>query len=285
MTQFDAQPESLPLGRTTRFVDSYDAGLLFPIARAVQRAPRGLTHALPFMGADLWTAYELSWLNARGKPQVALAQLTVPCESPQLFESKSLKRYLGSFSNTRFTDALEVQQRLRSDLTEIVWRGAVVQSSVGVTLLGVEHFDQQPIHELDGLNLDRLDLDCEVFTPAPELLTSATDEAPVSEVLTSQLFKSNCPVTGQPDWASVRISYFGPQIDQAGLLRYLVSFRQHAGFHEDCVERIFLDIRERCKTHKLSVYARFTRRGGVDINPFRASFPAALPANVRTARQ
>ena len=274
-----------PLGQSTVYADQYNAGLLFPIPRAAQRDKLGLGQGLPFLGADLWTAFELSWLNARGKPQLALVHITVPCESVNIIESKSLKLYLGSFSNTRFADASEVQARLRADLTEAAWRGAVVQSSVGVKLVAAELFDQEPIHELDGLSLDRLDLDCEHYTPAPELLTSAIHETPVSEVLTSNLLKSNCPVTGQPDWGSVQISYFGPQIDQAGLLRYIVSFRNHNGFHEDCVERMFMDIQSRCKPHKLSVYARYTRRGGLDINPFRSSFPQALPRNVRTARQ
>jgi 7-cyano-7-deazaguanine reductase len=161
----------------------------------------------------------------------------------------------------------------------------VVQSSVGVKLVAAEWFDREPIEELDGLSLDRLDLDCDRYSPAPELLSAATDEAPVSEVLTSNLLRSNCPVTRQPDWGSVQISYFGPQIDQAGLLRYLISFRKHNGFHEDCVERMFMDLQARCQPHKLSVYARYTRRGGLDINPFRTSYPQALPANRRTARQ
>ena len=274
-----------PLGQPTVYADQYDASLLFPIARAPQRLALGLTDTLPFLGADLWTAFELSWLNARGKPQVALAHITVPCESVNIVESKSLKLYLGSFSNTRFADAAEVLAHLRADLTEAAWRGAVVQSSVGVKLIAADVFDREPLFEHDGLNLDRLDLDCDQYQPAPELLTAATDEAPVSEVLSSNLLKSNCPVTGQPDWASVQISYFGPQIDQAGLLRYIVSFRNHQGFHEDCVERMFMDIQARCQTHKLAVYARYTRRGGLDINPFRSSFPQALPPNVRTARQ
>jgi len=274
-----------PLGQVTQYADQYDASLLFPIPRAAQRDKLGISQRLPFLGADLWTAFELSWLNTRGKPQLALLHITVPCESTNIIESKSLKLYLGSFSNTRFADATEVQARLRADLNEAAWRGAVVLSSVGVKLIAPELFDQEPIHELDGLSLDRLDLDCEQYTPAPELLRSATDEAPVSEVLTSNLLKSNCPVTGQPDWGSLQISYFGPQIDQAGLLHYIVSFRNHNGFHEDCVERIFMDIQARCLPHKLSVYARYTRRGGLDINPFRSSFPQALPRNVRTARQ
>ena len=274
-----------PLGKPAFYADQYDASLLFPIARAPQRAELGLGTSLPFLGADLWTAFELSWLNARGKPQVALAHITVPCESVNLIESKSLKLYLGSFNNTRFTDAAEVLARLRADLTEAAWRGAVVQSSVGVKLVAAEWFDREPIEELDGLSLDRLDLDCDRYTPAPDLLSSATLEAPVSEVLTSNLLRSNCPVTGQPDWGSVQISYFGPQIDQAGLLRYIISFRNHQGFHEHCVERMFMDIQARCQPHKLSVYARYTRRGGLDINPFRTSYPQALPPNRRNARQ
>ncbi|MDD2918937.1 NADPH-dependent 7-cyano-7-deazaguanine reductase QueF [Rhodoferax sp.] len=278
-------PNHSPLGHACAYADQHDASILFPIARAPQRADLGIGATLPFLGADLWTAYELSWLNARGKPQVALAHLTVPCESVNLIESKSLKLYLGSFNNTRFADATEVAVRLRTDLTEAAWRGGVVQSSVGVNLVTADVFDREPIYELDGLSLDRLDLDCDRYTPAPELLSSVIDEAPVSEVLTSNLLRSNCPVTGQPDWGSVQISYFGPQIDQAGLLRYLISFRNHQGFHEDCVERMFMDIMARCRPHKLSVYARYTRRGGLDINPFRTSHPQALPPNHRNARQ
>jgi 7-cyano-7-deazaguanine reductase len=278
-------PESSPLGKSTVYAQQYDAALLFPIARAPQRDKLGLSARLPFLGADLWTAFELSWLNARGKPEVALAHITVPCESINIIESKSLKLYLGSFNHTRFADAAEVQARLRTDLTDAAWRGGVVQSSVGVKLVAAELFDREPIYEFDGLSLDRMDLDCDRYTPAPELLSAQTDEAPVSEVLTSNLLRSNCPVTGQPDWGSVQISYFGPQIEQAGLLRYIVSFRNHNGFHEDCVERMFMDITARCQPHKLAVYARYTRRGGLDINPFRSSFPQALPANVRQARQ
>lgn len=278
-------PHQSPLGQTTAYPDHLDASVLFPIARAPERTALGIGNTLPFLGADLWTAFELSWLNARGKPQVALAHVTVPCESVNLIESKSFKLYLGSFNHTRFADAAEVAARLRTDLTEVAWRGAVVQSSVGVKLVAAELFDREPIHELDGLSLDRLDLDCDCYQPAPELLSAAFHEEPVEEVLTSNLLRSNCPVTGQPDWGSVRISYFGPQIDQAGLLRYIVSFRHHNGFHEDCVERMFMNITQRCKPHKLSVYARYTRRGGLDINPFRTSWPQALPSNVRNARQ
>ncbi|MBO9677683.1 MAG: NADPH-dependent 7-cyano-7-deazaguanine reductase QueF [Acidovorax sp.] len=278
-------PDQSQLGKASAYVDQYDASLLFPIPRAGKRAEIGIAGAPPFFGADLWTAFELSWLNLRGKPQVAIAHITVPCETPNIIESKSFKLYLNSFNNTRFADAAEVQARLRADLSEAVWRGAAATATVGVKMLSPEQFDSEPVHELSGLNLDRLDVECTQYQPAPELLTAAFDEAPVTETLTSHLLKSNCLVTGQPDWGSVQISYSGPQIDQAGLLQYLVSFRNHNEFHEQCVERIFMDITARCRPIKLTVYARYTRRGGLDINPMRTSHPLALPHNVRTARQ
>ena len=273
------------LGKASPYADQYTPALLFPIPRAAKRQELGLGEALPFLGADMWTAFELSWLGPRGKPQLALAHITVPCESTHIIESKSLKLYLNSFNNTVFADAAAVLAHLRADLNEAAWRGAVVQSSVAVRLLDPELFDREPVHELDGLSLDRLDVACRQYTPAPELLRAAADEPPVTEVLTSRLLKSNCLVTGQPDWGSVQISYSGAAIDQEGLLQYLVSFRNHHEFHEQCVERIFMDIWQRCQPHKLAVYARYTRRGGLDINPFRTSYAQALPANVRTARQ
>ena len=278
-------PEQSQLGKSSTYVDQYDAALLFPIARRPKRDEIGLTGTLPFFGADLWTAYELSWLNPRGKPQLALARITVPAESTHIVESKSVKLYLNSFNNSVFADASAVQTRLREDLSAAVWQGGAVMSSVGVQLVLPQDFDKEPVHELDGLNLDRLDLECAHYQPAPELLAAQFNEAPVTETLTSQLLKSNCLVTGQPDWGSVRISYTGPQIDQAGLLQYIVSFRNHNEFHEQCVERIFMDIWRACKPSKLEVYARYTRRGGVDINPWRTSHPMAAPLNIRTARQ
>ena len=279
------QPEHSQLGKASAYVEQYDASLLFPIPRAPKREEIGITGAPVFFGADLWTAYELSWLNLRGKPQVALAHITVPCESTHIVESKSFKLYLNSFNNTKFTDADEVRARIRADISAALWAGGPVLSSAGVKLIAPELFDQQPIHELDGLNLDRLDVECTRYTPAPELLTAAFEEQPVSEVLVSNLLKSNCLVTGQPDWGSVQIRYTGPQIDQEGLLQYLVSFRNHNEFHEQCVERIFMDVWTRCRPTRLTVYARYTRRGGLDISPFRTSHPQAVPANVRTARQ
>ncbi|MEY4757605.1 MAG: queuine synthase [Pseudomonadota bacterium] len=282
-------PEQSQLGKSSSYVDQYDASLLFPIGRAQKRTEIGILGAAPFFGADLWTAFELSWLNLRGKPQVALAHITIPSESPNIIESKSFKLYLNSFNNTRFASADEVQARLRADIAEAVWRGAFspgsTPPSVGLNLVDASLFDREPVHEMDGLSLDRLDIDCTRYTPAPDLLNVTPNEAPVSEVLTSNLLKSNCLVTGQPDWGSVQISYTGDQIEQGGLLQYLVSFRNHNEFHEQCVERIFMDIWTRCKPLKLSVYARYTRRGGLDINPFRTSYPQPLPRNVRHARQ
>ena len=282
-------PQNSQLGKASAYIDQYDASLLYPIARAGKREELGITGVTPFFGADMWTAFELSWLNLRGKPQVALAHITVPCESPNIIESKSFKLYLNSFNNTRFADVDEVKARLRRDLSEAVWRDGSVSDaaprSIGVKIMLPEMFDREPVYELDGLSVDRLDVECTRYTPAPDLLRAAHDEPPVTEVLTSNLLKSNCLVTGQPDWGSVQISYSGAPIDQEGLLQYLVSFRNHNEFHEQCVERIFMDVWRQCQPGRLAVYARYTRRGGLDINPFRTSYPQALPPNVRTARQ
>ena len=282
----DNTPEQSQLGRSSSYADRYDPTLLFPIARATQRQAMGIADdALPFFGADLWTAFELSWLNPRGKPQVAIAHITVPCETPHIIESKSFKLYLNSFNNSVFADLDAVRDTLRADLSEAAWRGSGRSGGIGVKLLTPELFDREPVHELDGLDLDRLDIECTHYQPAPELLTSDATQPAVTETLTSRLLKSNCLVTGQPDWGSVQIRYSGPAIDQAGLLAYIVSFRNHNEFHEPCAERMFRDIWARCRPTKLAVYARYTRRGGLDINPFRTSWPQTLPLNARTARQ
>ncbi|MEN9886228.1 MAG: 7-cyano-7-deazaguanine reductase [Pseudomonadota bacterium] len=276
---------SSPLGRASAYPDTYDPTQLYPIERAPKREEIGITGTPRFLGCDLWTAYELSWLNARGKPQVAMAHISVPCESTHLVESKSLKLYLNSFNNSRFADVQEVQQAIERDVSQALWLGATVRSRASVHMVLPEHFDQQTIEELSGLSLDRLDIECDRYTPAPELLTATRNEQPVTETLTSQLLKSNCLVTGQPDWASIQISYSGPQIDQEGLLRYLISFRNHNEFHEQCVERIYMDIWHRCKPTHLTVYARYTRRGGLDISPYRTSHPGPVPRQIRSARQ
>lgn len=271
--------QGAPLGQPSAYVDRYDPGLLFALPRAPKRAELGITSSPPFFGADVWTAYELGWLNPRGKPQIALAHITVPCESPNMVESKSLKLYCNSLNNSAFDSAAAVQALLRADL------GAAAGAAVGVRLIEPAAFARERIADLEGLCLDRLDIECSRYTPAPELLQTAASEAPVNEVLVSHLLKSNCLVTGQPDWGSVQITYSGAPINQAGLLQYLVSFRNHHEFHEQCAERIFMDIWQLCQPSRLTVHARYTRRGGLDINPFRTSHPQALPANLRLARQ
>ena len=271
-----------PLGKTSAYRTDYAPELLFPIPRQGKRDEIGLAagSTLPFFGVDIWNAYEISWLNQRGKPQVAIARITVPADSPNIVESKSFKLYLNSFNQTRLDSVVALKTLLQQDLSKAV--GATVH----ITLTQPEEFGMLSMGELDGLLLDRLDIEVEHYRPQPEILTAAQAEEPVEEKLVSHLLKSNCLVTGQPDWASVQIHYTGPQIDQESLLKYLIGFREHNEFHEQCVERIFMDILRQCQPQQLSVYARYTRRGGLDINPWRSNFSTAQkPPNLRGARQ
>ena len=280
MTTADLCSEELrdaPLGHPTGHPDQYAPTLLFAVPRAPQRAALGVGARLPFTGVDLWTAYELTWLDAKGKPDVALATLEVPIDSPSLIESKSMKLYLGSFAQTRYAGMTDVAAAIERDLS----RAAGAQ--VGVALRGPSAFGVQSIRELAGESLDNLPIACDTYDVAPDFLGTRGDV--VAETLTTRLFRSVCPVTAQPDIASVQLAYRGPRIEREGLLRYLVSYRCHAGFHEHCVERIFIDVASRCRCEQLTVLARFTRRGGLDINPFRTNAGAASPDNVRTARQ
>ncbi|OAJ54641.1 NADPH-dependent 7-cyano-7-deazaguanine reductase QueF [Paraburkholderia ginsengiterrae] len=272
-------PEQSPLGKPSAYTEQYDASLLFPIARKNAREAIGIGAQLPFFGTDIWNAYELSWLNTRGKPQIAVATFFVPADSPNIVESKSFKLYLGSFAQTAFDSIETVRDTIKRDVS------ASCGASVSVHLAAPNEFGKLQMDEFEGMSLDRLDLDAEVYQPDASLLKAALDEAPVEETLFSNLLKSNCPVTGQPDWGSVQIHYVGPQIDHAGLLRYIISYRSHTGFHEQCVERIFIDILKACKPVKLAVYARYTRRGGLDINPFRTNYNLPMPDNMRLARQ
>lgn len=274
-------PEHSPLGKPAAYKTEYDASLLFPIPRLAKREELGLHEgvALPFFGVDMWNAYELSWLNMKGKPQIALATCIVPADTPNIIESKSFKLYLNSFNQTRVASPEAVQQLLHHDLSE------ACGGSVQVRLTLPDQFGTLKLRELDGLLLDRLDIDTDIYTPAPELLSADHEETIVEEVLVSHLLKSNCLVTGQPDWGSVQIRYVGAPINQEGLLKYLISFRNHNEFHEQCVERIFMDLQRQCKPVKLAVYARYTRRGGLDINPFRTNFNTPWPDNARSARQ
>ena len=272
-------PESSTLGHSVAYPSHYDASLLFPIPRAAARARLGLDDALPFVGVDVWNAYELSWLDPRGKPQVALAEIRVPAASPNLVESKSFKLYLNSFAQARVASTDALRATLISDLS------AAAGAPVSVSLIAPTSPQAFPVSVLPGELIDSVAIAIEHYgPPAPELLKADAQES-VDETLVSHLFRSNCPVTAQPDWASLQIAYAGPRIDRAALLRYLVSFRTHTDFHEACVERIFLDLKERCAPSKLAVYARFTRRGGLDINPFRALPGASMPDNLRLSRQ
>jgi 7-cyano-7-deazaguanine reductase len=278
MTSFPT-PHGSPLGQPAAYISQYDPSLLFPIARQTKRDELGLGGTLPFFGLDLWNAYEVSWLNLRGKPQLAIAQITVPADSPNIIESKSFKLYLNSFNQTRLAGTEAMLELLRADLS--AGFGAPVQ----IELTLPAQFANLKMGELDGLLLDRLDIDVDSYQPDAALLRSEAGP-PIEQTLLSHLLKSNCLVTGQPDWGSVQIHYVGAPIEQEGLLRYLIGFREHNEFHEQCVERIFVDILRQCKPLKLSVYARYTRRGGLDINPWRSNFSSNLrPSNRRNARQ
>ena len=266
-----------PLGRATTYAERYDADLLFAVERAPQRALLELGADLPFRGVDVWTAYEASWLDAHGKPQIAIVTFEVPAESPRLVESKSVKLYMTSMNQTRFASASEVGLTIARDLSN------ATGATVTVTLTLPQDFATLRHAELAGDCLDELPLAAERYELSPESL--ATAGPVVDESLYSRLFRSVCPVTGQPDYASVQLIYRGVRIDRLGLLGYLVSFRRHPGFHEHCVERIFADVWRRCRPEALSVHARFTRRGGIDINPFRTSGDEPPPPNARTARQ
>ena len=271
-------PQTSSLGRAVAAPTRYAPELLFAIARAGQRAALGIGSALPFHGVDIWNAYELSWLDLRGKPCVALATLRVPAGSPQLIESKSLKLYLGSFGFERI-ERDDLGARIEADLSGAAGAPVTVALSDPGALT-----EALALAELAGESLDALELEIDHYGPPRDDFLTADAQVTVTETLTSALFKSNCPVTGQPDWASVQVRYRGPRIDHAGLLRYLVSYRDHSDFHEACVERIFVDLLARCAPVELSVYARYTRRGGLDINPYRSTGSEA-PANPRGSRQ
>lgn len=271
-------PEHSPLGKATAYADRYDPSLLFPIPREQKRVEIGVHEPLPFFGVDIWNAYELSWLDLRGKPQVALAEFRVPADSPNIIESKSFKLYLNGFSQECIEPAA-LHETLVRDLSEAA--GAAV-----TVALRAPSAREHAIEELAGELLDGQPLDIDDYGPPKAAYLSANHgAAPVEQTLLSHLLRSNCPVTGQPDWGSVQIACRGAPIDRAGLLRYLVSFRNHNEFHEQCVERIFMDVMARCAPEQLSVYARYTRRGGLDINPFRSTDPQAAPRNARSARQ
>ncbi len=274
MTDRPDEPSASLLGRATPYPRRYDPDLLHPIARATGRAALPPSALQALQGTDFWTAFELSWLGPRGMPRVAVAEIAIPCASPNIVESKSLKLYLNSFNASRFADADAVRARIAADLSQAA--GAPVAMAFGLP----------PFGQADAAAcIDDIGIDIASHGPPEASLLVADPDRVVEETLASALLKSNCPVTGQPDWADLAIRYRGPRIDRAGLLRYVVGFRDHAEFHEQCVERIFVDVLARCAPEWLSVEARYTRRGGLDINPWRASAGIDPPVALRALRQ
>ena len=275
----DKSLNALKLGQQTKYAEKYDRTLLQPVPRRLNRDQLNITATQPFkIGADIWTAYEMSWLNPKGVPQVAIADVSIDFRSENLIESKSFKLYLNSFNQTTFADFADVQQTLQRDLQDCA------QGEVKVRLNSLADYTAQPIVALSGDCIDAQDIEVRDYAFNATLLNHCTGDHLVEETLVSHLLKSNCLITQQPDWGSLQIHYVGKQINREQLLRYIISFRQHNEFHEQCVERIFCDLMQYAKPEKLTVYARYTRRGGLDINPYRSNFEP-LPQNVRLARQ
>lgn len=281
MTKYTNADElkSLTLGQKTEYKHNYEPELLQAVPRSLNRDDLNLGDELPFVGCDVWTLYELSWLNQNGLPQVAVGDVTLPATSPNLVESKSFKLYLNSFNQTKFASWDDVTRTLIKDLS------ACAGGEVTVEIHPVQTYSQQPIVDMTGECIDNQDIVIENYEFDAEYLQSSTSEELVEETLHSHLLKSNCLITNQPDWGSVEVSYVGNKIDREKLLRYLISFRQHNEFHEQCVERIYTDIMKFCKPSSLTVFARYTRRGGLDINPFRSSHIEKPAHNLRLARQ
>ncbi len=274
-------PDDLPLGRETDYPETYDSDLLRSIPRADARRDAGIQEPLPFDGVDIWNAYEISWLDQGGKPTAYVGELSFPATSTNIVESKSLKLYLNSLNHERHAAADDVAEVIRRDLVP------VIEANVTVTLTSVVNTQGWPLHALPGECIDDLEVDLSLAgaDPDPDLLEGSIDEAnQVEETLHSHLLRSNCPITNQPDWASVLIRYRGPKINRQNLLSYLISYRHHQAFHEACVERMFMDIRRNCRPAGLTVHARYTRRGGLDINPFRSDFETGIE-NLRLWRQ
>ncbi|OCR23679.1 NADPH-dependent 7-cyano-7-deazaguanine reductase [Pseudomonas syringae] len=271
--------EHSPLGKSSEYIATYTPSLLFPIPRAAKWAELGLTaQTLPYQGVDFWNCFELSWLLPSGKPVVAIAEFSIPASSPNIIESKSFKLYLNSLNQTPFADRAELVATLKKDLS------AAAGKPVGVRIRSLADIEAEGVAALPGVCIDDLDVTIHSYDrPQPELLR-CDDSRVVEEAVHSHLLKSNCPVTSQPDWGSVAVEYRGAALDHASLLAYIVSFRQHSDFHEQCVERIFLDLQRLLKPEKLTVYARYVRRGGLDINPYRSTETISFE-NRRLARQ
>lgn len=271
--------EHSPLGKSSEYVSTYTPSLLFPIPRAAKWAELGLSaDTLPYTGVDVWNCFELSWLLPSGKPVVAIGEFSIPADSPNIIESKSFKLYLNSLNQTPFASVDALEKVLVQDLS------GAAGKPVGVKVRRLEEVEAEGVVSLPGMCIDDLDITVSSYDhPQPELLRCDPARI-VEESLHSHLLRSNCPVTSQPDWGSVCITYTGAALDHASLLAYLVSFRQHSDFHEQCVERIFTDLQRLLQPQKLTVFARYVRRGGLDINPYRST-EALDFANGRLVRQ
>lgn len=272
--------EQSELGKKSEYDLFYCPDKLFPISRKVKRDEIGVPDVLPFYGFDLWNHYEVSWLNEKGKPIVALAEIIYGCQTPNIIESKSMKLYFNSFNYHRFKDEQTVKSTIENDISTRV--GGRVE--VSLSILPIQG-NIVSIGQMNGICLDYLDIECTAYRIDTSYLF--TENNIVEEILYSNLLKSNCLVTNQPDWGSVQIAYQGKQINHEGLLKYLVSFRNHNEFHEQCIERIFIDIMRACQPDELTVYGRYTRRGGLDINPYRSTKNIEMESlrNVRLCRQ
>ena len=279
MNYQDKSLSALKLGQNTEYKSQYDASLLQPVPRRLNREGLGIVEQQPFnQGADVWTCYELSWLNSNGLPQVAIADVEIDFKSENLIESKSFKLYLNSFNQTKFASIEEVEQTITRDLRKCA------SGQVSVKIHKLADYTNQPIVNFSSECIDEQEIQIESYIFSNQHLENVAEDEIVEETLVSHLLKSNCLITSQPDWGSVQIHYVGKRLNREKLLRYLVSFREHNEFHEQCVERIFTDLMQFAKPEKLTVYARYTRRGGLDINPFRSNFES-IPVNLRMARQ
>jgi 7-cyano-7-deazaguanine reductase len=277
--EHESKAENSQLGKSVEVDNHYNPGRLFPILRKEKRDEIGVPEQLPFFGYDLWNHYEVSWLNHKGKPVVAIAEICYDCRTPSIIESKSMKLYFNSFNNTSFPTIENLKMTIEKDIS------SNVGGPVSVKLTPLESIQDTQLHgHFDGVCLDKLDIDCSKYTVDESFLK--TESELVEESVYSNLLKSNCLVTNQPDWGSVQITYKGKKINHMGLLRYIVSFRNHNEFHEQCIERIFMDILRQCQPEELTVYGRYTRRGGLDINPYRSTKQINQPIqNNRLCRQ
>ena len=276
---YDKTPEKSELGKQAQYDSHYNPDKLFPMPRKAKRDEIGVTGQLPFFGFDIWNHYEVSWLNEKGKPIAAIAEIIYSCESPNIIESKSMKLYFNSFNNSKFKDTHAVEEIAKKDIQERLG------SSVTVKIIPVSQFKEEKLlSKLEGISIDDLDIECSVYHTKPDFLQ--TENEIVEEILYTDLLKSNCLVTNQPDWCSIQITYKGKKINREGLLRYIVSFRNDNEFHEQCIEKIFIHILQKCQPQELTVYGRSTRRGGLDINSYRST-NKVLPStiNIRLCRQ